>query len=417
MPKPSETAGSAATLEILCEPGAIQIDAVAELAAGGEGKAPLPRFSMVAYTGGPMRIAGWQYPVIVDLAGLAIPSQNRPIRFGHDMASGVGHTDAIRVEQGRLVAMGVVSRDTAAAREIVISARNDFPWQASIGAAVEEFEFIKSNQTVVVNGRDFLGPVNVVRRATLGEISFVDLGADGQTSASVAAMSSPHTQEEQPVPENDPNNTVSDPPAAPSSQGSQTTAQASAPTAPAATAMADETRDGRATGQTAVEEIRAAAAAESARIAAVRRICGTDHPTIEARAIREGWDTMRTELEVLRASRPTAPAMHVRAETVSAAVLEAAGLLTAKLDGIENLFGQQALEAAQRRFRGGIGLQELILEAAWANGYTGRSFRDSRTIMRFAFKPELEAGFSTIDIGGILSNVANKFLLEGFFAV
>jgi hypothetical protein len=37
--------------------------------------------------------------------------------------------------------------------------------------------------------------------------------------------------------------------------------------------------------------------------------------------------------------------------------------------------------------------------------------------MRFAFKPELEAGFSTVDIGGILSNVANKFLLEGFFAV
>ena len=45
----------------------------------------LPRFSMVAYTGGPMRMAGWRYPVIVDLAGLAIPSQNRPIRFGHDM--------------------------------------------------------------------------------------------------------------------------------------------------------------------------------------------------------------------------------------------------------------------------------------------------------------------------------------------
>ena len=90
---------------------------------------------MVAYTGGPMRIAGWRYPVIVDLAGLAIPSQNRPIRFGHDMQSGVGHTDAIRVEDGKLMAAGVVSRDTAAAKEIVVSARNGFPWQASIGAA------------------------------------------------------------------------------------------------------------------------------------------------------------------------------------------------------------------------------------------------------------------------------------------
>ena len=32
---------------------------------------------------------------------------------------------------------------------------------------------------------------------------------------------------------------------------------------------------------------------------------------------------------------------------------------------------EQTLELASRRFRGGIGLQELLLEAAWANGYTG----------------------------------------------
>ena len=57
------------------------------------------------------------------------------------------------------------------------------------------------------------------------------------------------------------------------------------------------------------------------------------------------------------------------------------------------------------------------MEAAWANGYTGRSFRDSRAVLRFAFRPELEAGFSTVDIGGILSNVANKFQLGGFFSV
>ena len=40
-----------------------------------DGDAPpkkLRRFSMVAYTGGPMRIAGWRYPVVVDLAGPAI---------------------------------------------------------------------------------------------------------------------------------------------------------------------------------------------------------------------------------------------------------------------------------------------------------------------------------------------------------
>ena len=38
-------------------------------------------------------------------------------------------------------------------------------------------------------------------------------------------------------------------------------------------------------------------------------------------------------------------------------------------------------------------------------------------MLRCAFGQNLQAGFATIDIGGILSNVANKFLLEGFFSV
>jgi len=92
-------------------------------------------------------------------------------------------------------------------------------------------------------------------------------------------------------------------------------------------------------------------------------------------------------------------------------------MLTAKLAGVEEVHDEKTLDAASRRFRGGIGLQELLLEAAWANGYTGRNFRDSREVLRFAFGKDLHAGFSTVDIGGILSNVTNKFLLDGFFSV
>jgi len=89
-------------LNFISEPGAVTIEAIADVEGESQEKPRLPRFSMLAYTGGPMRIAGWRYPVIVDLAGLAIPSQNRPIRFGHDMQSGVGHTDAIKVETDNL---------------------------------------------------------------------------------------------------------------------------------------------------------------------------------------------------------------------------------------------------------------------------------------------------------------------------
>jgi len=166
-----------------------------------------------------------------------------------------------------------------------------------------------------------------------------------------------------------------------------------------------------------VADMRAKAAAEEERIAAVRKVCGSDHADISAKALQEGWDVTRTELEVLRADRPKAPAAHVVDQTVNGAVLEAACMLTAKLGDVEKVHDEKTLDAASRRFRGGIGLQELLLEAAWANGYTGRNFRDSRAVLRFAFGKDLQAGFSTIDIGGILSNVSNKFLLDGFFSV
>ncbi len=51
----------------------------------------LPRFRMVAYTGGVMRIEGFPRPVVVDLAGLEIPNQNIPIRLDHERRQGVGH--------------------------------------------------------------------------------------------------------------------------------------------------------------------------------------------------------------------------------------------------------------------------------------------------------------------------------------
>jgi hypothetical protein len=116
--------------------------------------------------------------------------------------------------------------------------------------------------------------------------------------------------------------------------------------------------------------------------------------------------------------RPEVPAIHVPQNTINASVLEAACYLSASLMNLEQHIPEQSLEIASKKFRGGIGLQELLLEAAWANGYTGRTFRDNREVMRAAFGQRVEASsVSNIDIGGILSNVANKFLLEGFFTV
>jgi hypothetical protein len=65
-------------------------------------------------------------------------------------------------------------------------------------------------------------------------------------------------------------------------------------------------------------------AAETNRVADIRRICGKRHSDIEARAISENWDATRTELEVLRADRPKVPAAHIVERTSGPLVLEAA---------------------------------------------------------------------------------------------
>jgi len=382
MPPVPKITDALAPLTLTC---AMQIEA----ADGPDGKVALPRFSMVAYTGGPMRVAGWRHPVIVDLNGLYIPSQNRPIRLGHDASHGVGHTDAIKVQGNQLIAAGIVSRDTSAAKEIVASSRNGFPWQASIGASVEDAEFVKENQKAIVNGHEVTGPVNIIRKSVLGEISFVDLGADGRTSANVAAMA----QEGNVTVEND---------------------------AGKESVQAGNNEPSILPGQQpdVAARIRAEASAELSRISAIRKICNGQNAEIEAQAIREGWDATRCELQVLRDNRPKAPSIITAQDSgVTANMLEAACVLSAKLDDAQEQYDEKTLDAAQKRFRGGINLQELFLEAAWANGYAGRNFRDSREVMRFAFARNVQAGLSPIDIGGILSNVANKFLLDGFFSV
>ncbi|GIX05032.1 MAG: hypothetical protein KatS3mg114_0901 [Planctomycetaceae bacterium] len=72
------------------------------------------------------------------------------------------------------------------------------------------------------------------------------------------------------------------------------------------------------------EQVRAAALAETQRINAIRKACGGRFGDIELRAIAEGWDASRAELEVLRASRPSVSVIHGRYEPATRTVLEAA---------------------------------------------------------------------------------------------
>ena len=395
--------------------------AACEIQAAEGDAAKLPRFRMTAYTGGPMRVGWWDAPVVVDLAGMAIPSQRRPMRLQHDPGEGVGHTEKIEVRDGALFAEGVISRSTPAAKDVAESGRNGFPWQASIGVTIEKYEFVKGGQQAIVNGRAFAGPLYVMRRTVLAEISFVDLGADPGTTAVVACLPAPQTREETPMPPIEtPAATVPPVTAVSLETPPATTAPPAVPPAPPAQPVPPVTAAAPAPVvpvQEAVAGLRAGVATETERIAAVRTLCA-GKPEIEARAIRDGWTVERTELEVLRASRPQAPAVHTpSAPQTTTQLLQCAVELSCPLAGTEKRFEPPVVEAAGKRWHGGIGLFELLLEAAYANGYRGTGSRDRASVMRFAFRPDLCGGFSAVDIGGILSATANKMLLEGFTAV
>jgi hypothetical protein len=369
----------------------------------GSGDSPSgpPRFEMIANTGRkPMRLEGWKHPVVMDLAGMTIPSQSRPIRLQHDSGKGVGHTDYIGINaSGELEARGVISRHTEAARDVIESGRNGFPWQASVGASADEVEFVRSGDESPVNGYLLKGPANIVRRSTLGEISFVDIGGDDSTTARVAAMAK---------------------------DGSTTddTSLAKAAEYGAAVARAEaETQR-----QHAIEKLVAQYVNRPG--ANVKKI-----KEIQAQALIEGMDLRDVELEIYRKSLPMAPAPRRGVDEPSQPKVIEAGLLMGMFSGDHLRFDENSKEhkkideilAADRdwgpdvvneawRFRN-RGLQGTIAGALAQSGvpvpYGKKELYD--TILEN--RNVRAEGFSTINLPGILGNVANKVLLLAFLNV
>jgi hypothetical protein len=392
-------------------------------AAGGNDK-QLPQFSMIAYTGGLMRITEFPHPVVVDLEGLAVERQDIPVRLDHNPRQGVGHTQHIAVENGQVTAEGLISRDTSWARDVARSGTNGFPWQASIGAAVVEAEFIPVGQNVTVNGRTFDGPIHVVRQAVLKEISFVDSGADANTAARIAANDKEHSDMKETKTAADAQDTTvaeetvaHDEPKAPAAEPktpdpktepdtSDTDGQESQAPEPAAQpdTQAPATLNASADAPDPVAEMRRNVAAETRRMEAIRKVCASKHPDIEAKAIEEGWDETRCELHVLRASRPTIPAVHTPAKPASPQIFEAVALMSSGMAAprLEAAFSGEVIEAADRLR--GVGIQEFCELAC---GRQLPRFRRDATGW-------LQAAFSTTALPGILSNIANKMLLEGY---
>jgi hypothetical protein len=342
---------------------AIKLDSGVEFlqAADGESAPAGKKFRIVAYTGAQIR-QGWsREPVVIDMAGMQLPS-TVPVVLGHDYTLGsiLGQGRPF-IEAGQLIVEGEILADNENARQVMALAAAGYQFQASVGADVRRHQKIDAEGVTTVNGAAHVGPVRVVKVSALRETSFVTLGADGATSVAIAAEDAA-----QEVP------------------------------------MADDANQKPAEVVETPVEVTASVAVETKH--------EVDHTEVIA-SLTQKVSNME-KLLATRDERPAAPAIHMAQPTSrSPEVIEAAFALQGNLPNVEKQYDVKTLEAAAKIQRT-TSLGEVLISAAEEGGYTG-----SRRISAATLRPILAAAWATHSISGILSSTVNKFLLAGFNGV
>lgn len=172
------------------------------------------------------------------------------------------------------------------------------------------------------------------------------------------------------------------------------------------------------------EEIRAAAVAEESRIRDVRSIA-KDHPEISATAVKDGWDSAKTEIAVkdatIKAQAAEIAAHKIQDERpngfninggarpeMTANAIEAATAIRAGLKSPEKVYAPATLDAASvLQINSMTDLVRMCLAAS------GKRLDATR----HETKAFLQAAFSTAAIANVVSAVANKFILQGYGTV
>ena len=394
-----------------------------------------PKVVGVAYSGGKMNLPGWRHPVVVDLAGMEIP-ESVPLLTNHENKtdSRIGLISAA-VRNNVLEITGEIVSDSKDAADIIAQGKAGADWQLSIGADVKECELVKGCREV--NGQEVEGPFYHIKKSTLREVSVVAVGADAHTNMkvnakfnlvnqegeamnnksetkSVSAVSAPNDAappEKKPETEQKPGNPANKPgePDKKPDNAEKTPGQAAAEaTPPAIQASAGDV------AATAREAAQNAVKAERERISAIQAICDGEFPEIEREAIAGGWTpevVTKKVLETIRAERPaanvnisvkTAPEGGVLRKTIEAAMCLRVGVSAEQL---EKSYGARTVEAGMAEMD--MPLKQLLIECMKLDGIPYSRGFDNETI---------RAAFSSVSLPGILSNVANKKLLQSYEA-
>ena len=371
-------------------------------AAAPAGKRPTAH--IVAYGGDVVTVPGFG-PIVIDLAGMAL-SPSLPILIDHrNELGGIVGTGTPRIDAGRQLLVDGILADTPEGGRVVALAKSGFAWSASVGAEPLETEFVREGDTITANGRRIQSPPGgfaFAKKSRLREVSLTPVGCDPGASVSIAASLQRSF-------------TVGN-----ENQTNQTTNQ------PANVQIPEEMKFAwdRA-GLSDAERV-------ELRLSAFRRDHGDVLPDFGNGMIRAAqtgamtWpdaerEILRGEVRAMklrefRAEMPQAPAIRGSRRDLQPAVIECAFASQLNVQSLDKVYPAEVLEAASTPRMRSIGLQQLLIEAACANGYTGSQFvrRDNlKEVLAYAFPPMIQAA-SSIFVSGVLSNLANKVLVDGF---
>lgn len=159
---------------------------------GPDGKYPKRRkFSGTAYGGGVITDHGWWDAVAFDLAGLTAQAP-MPVFALHDQDRVIGVITAISNTGRQLDIAGDLFCDLDEdAQQIAAKSDAGVPWQLSVGIYPDAIEEVRAGSSIELNGASIGGPLHVMRKARVREVSFVALGADGTTRATVFNSDAP----------------------------------------------------------------------------------------------------------------------------------------------------------------------------------------------------------------------------------
>ncbi len=395
-----------------------------------------PKVMGLAYGGGKMRLQGWKQPVVVDLSGMEIP-ESVPLLANHEnkVASRVGMVSA-KVENNTLVIDGEILSQSDQANEIVSQAKEGGDWQLSIHADVIESELARSAKTV--NGREHAPQFYHVLKSTLREISVIPCGADATTKMKVAASFSigeepeekqpeakaENTPEKQPEPKTDKpqeqpkekekESVKDDPKKEPEKQPEAKTEKPKESEKPEAKTEKPKEPEKPEQTASAADVALQAIKDERERVGRIQVICNGEFPDIEREAISAGWSAEDASQKVLKAIRDNRPAADVNLSVkrkpegvVHRKSLEAAMCMRIGISGDELLaeYGDEAVDAGAEQ--SDMPMKELLMQCLHLEGRPAPSSFGNETI---------QAAFSTVSLPGILSNVANKKLLQSYNA-